>query len=84
MNKSKRATKPVEKPVQSYLRRFYYDSLAYCTISLRYLIEVVGSDRVVVGTDNIGRGKTMPRSTRAVLDLVPSSISSISRMRIGI
>lgn len=40
-------------PVYSYLRRFYYDSLTYWSPSLRYLAEMVGSDRIVLGTDNM-------------------------------
>jgi len=40
-------------PVYSYLRRFYYDSLTYWPPSLRYLAEMVGSDRIVLGTDNM-------------------------------
>jgi len=42
-----------KRPVYSYLRRFYYDSLTYWPPSLRYLAEIVGSDRIVLGTDNM-------------------------------
>ena len=34
-----------------YLRRFHYDSLTHSTESTRWLIERVGSDRVLFGTD---------------------------------
>jgi aminocarboxymuconate-semialdehyde decarboxylase len=34
-----------------YLRRIWFDSIVYETDNLRRLIEVVGNDRVVVGTD---------------------------------
>ena len=44
----------LKQPILSYMRRFYYDSQSYYTISLRYLIDLVGSDRVVLGTDNMG------------------------------
>jgi aminocarboxymuconate-semialdehyde decarboxylase len=40
-------------PVYSYLRRFYYDSLVYWSPSMRYLAEIVGADRIVLGTDNM-------------------------------
>ncbi len=34
------------------LRRFYFDSLIFDKHALRYLIDLVGSDRVVLGTDS--------------------------------
>ena len=34
-----------------YLRRFFYDSIVFSPGALRYLIDLVGADRVVVGTD---------------------------------
>jgi aminocarboxymuconate-semialdehyde decarboxylase len=34
-----------------YLRHIYYDSITYNLGALRYLISVVGSDRVMLGTD---------------------------------
>ncbi len=33
------------------LRRFYYDALTHDPRALRYLIDLVGADRVVIGTD---------------------------------
>jgi aminocarboxymuconate-semialdehyde decarboxylase len=33
------------------LRRFWYDALVHDEAALRYLIERVGADRVVLGTD---------------------------------
>lgn len=33
------------------LRRFYYDALTHDVRALRYLIDLVGADRVVIGTD---------------------------------
>ena len=35
----------------AYLNRFYYDSIVYTEQSLRFLIDSVGIDRVVFGTD---------------------------------
>ncbi|GAA4529982.1 MULTISPECIES: amidohydrolase family protein [Nonomuraea] len=40
-----------ERPVREYLRRFWYDSLVYDPGTLRTLVETVGADRVMVGTD---------------------------------
>jgi aminocarboxymuconate-semialdehyde decarboxylase len=34
------------------LRRFYYDALTHDRRALRYLIDLVGADRVVIGTDS--------------------------------
>ncbi|MDP9481731.1 MAG: amidohydrolase [Chloroflexota bacterium] len=35
----------------TYLRRFYYDTVTYTDANLRFLIDTVGVDRVVFGTD---------------------------------
>jgi aminocarboxymuconate-semialdehyde decarboxylase len=42
----------VQHPFRDYLRRFHYDYLIYYPEALRFLITMVGSDRIVVGTDN--------------------------------
>jgi aminocarboxymuconate-semialdehyde decarboxylase len=39
------------RPYKEYVRRFHYDYLAYYPEALRFLIGLVGSDRVVIGTD---------------------------------
>ena len=39
-------------PFKDYARRFHYDALTYDPEILRFLINYVGSDRVVIGTDN--------------------------------
>ncbi len=44
------ATKNTQPPSE-YLRRFYYDCIVYTEESLRYLIDTVGADRVLFGTD---------------------------------
>jgi aminocarboxymuconate-semialdehyde decarboxylase len=41
----------VTQPPSAYLRRFYYDCIVYTEPALRYLIDTVGVDRVVFGTD---------------------------------
>ena len=41
----------IKSPPSSYLRRFWYDTITHASIPLRFLIELVGSDRVVLGTD---------------------------------
>src|SRR5438034_3085264 len=41
-----------ERPFKSYLRRFHYDYLTYHPEGFRFLVNLVGSDRIVVGTDS--------------------------------
>jgi aminocarboxymuconate-semialdehyde decarboxylase len=41
----------LKKPPLSYLRRFTYDTISHATESLRYLINLVGADRVMLGSD---------------------------------
>jgi aminocarboxymuconate-semialdehyde decarboxylase len=38
-------------PPSTYLRRMWFDSIVYDATGLRHLIERVGADRVVLGTD---------------------------------
>jgi aminocarboxymuconate-semialdehyde decarboxylase len=41
----------IAQPPSAYLRRFYYDCIVYTEDALRFLIDTVGVDRVVFGTD---------------------------------
>ena len=59
------------RPLPHYLRRFYYDALVYWPVSLRYLTDVVGTDRVVLGTDNMfGPGDQMMEQPDSIIDQV--------------
>jgi len=49
----------LQHPFMDYVRRFHYDTLTYYPETLRFLIELAGSDRVVIGTDN-AFGATQP------------------------
>jgi aminocarboxymuconate-semialdehyde decarboxylase len=42
----------LEHPFKEYLRRFHYDYLTYYPEGFRLLISLVGSDRIVLGTDS--------------------------------
>ena len=42
----------IERPVREYVRRFHYDYLIYYPEAFRFLAEMVGYDRIVVGTDS--------------------------------
>ena len=41
----------IQQPPSTYLRKFYYDCLTHSEAALRMLIDTVGIDRVVFGTD---------------------------------
>jgi aminocarboxymuconate-semialdehyde decarboxylase len=41
----------LRRPFREYVRRFHYDSLTYYPETLRFLVGLVGSDRVVIGSD---------------------------------
>ena len=41
----------IQQPPSAYLNRFYYDCLTHSEPALRYLIDTVGIDRIVLGTD---------------------------------
>ena len=41
----------IQQPPSAYLNKFYYDCLTHSEPALRYLIDTVGIDRIVFGTD---------------------------------
>ena len=41
----------INKPPSAYVSRFYYDCLTHSEAALRLLLDTVGADRVVLGTD---------------------------------
>jgi aminocarboxymuconate-semialdehyde decarboxylase len=41
----------IQRPPSAYLGKFYYDCLTHSEAALRFLIDTVGIDRVVFGTD---------------------------------
>jgi aminocarboxymuconate-semialdehyde decarboxylase len=41
----------IDTPPSAYLRKFYYDCLTHSEPALRLLLDTVGADRVVLGTD---------------------------------
>jgi len=48
-------TAELKHPFLDYIRRFHYDTLAYYPETLRFMIDLVGVDRVVIGTDNYAK-----------------------------
>ncbi len=41
----------ISSPPSSYLRRFYFDTITFMGLSINYLQDLVGADRVMLGTD---------------------------------
>lgn len=41
----------IKQPPSHYLRRFYFDTITHASLPLKFLIDQVGRDRVVIGTD---------------------------------
>lgn len=68
----------IQHPFRDYLRRFHYDYLIYYPEAFRFLMGMVGSDRIVVGTDNFAAKDIEYPS--AVLDQF--SLSAADRDRI--
>jgi aminocarboxymuconate-semialdehyde decarboxylase len=75
----------------AYLRRFHYDTVTHSDLALRYLVNLVGSDRVVIGTDyrfdmgcmdpvgTLKAIKDLPRSDKATI-LSGKSASTLLRL----
>jgi len=67
-----------QKP-SAYLKKMYFDSIVHSVVALQFLIQVVGADRVVIGTDfPMGMGDKEPVSKIKSL----SSITSEEREQI--
>ena len=49
VNRAARAN--ISKPPSTYAKRFYYDCLTHSEAALRFILDTVGADRVVLGTD---------------------------------
>jgi aminocarboxymuconate-semialdehyde decarboxylase len=61
-----------------YLHRIWYDALVYTPQALRHLVEVVGSDKVVLGTDYpFDMGVTDPVARATAAGLPASDLTAI-------
>ena len=70
----------LKRPFRDYVRRFHYDTLAYYPETLRFMIELVGSDRVVIGTDNYAKMDVeQPNALVNQLRLPPADLERILR-----
>jgi aminocarboxymuconate-semialdehyde decarboxylase len=67
-----------ENPPSEYLRRLWYDALVYTPRALSHLVEVVGSDKVVLGTDYpFDMGVTDPVERAAAAGLPAADLTAI-------
>jgi aminocarboxymuconate-semialdehyde decarboxylase len=70
----------LQHPFREYVRRFHYDTLAYYPETLRFMISLVGADRVVIGTDNFaGMDVEQPNALVEQLNLPPEDRERILR-----
>jgi aminocarboxymuconate-semialdehyde decarboxylase len=68
------------RPFKEYIRRFHYDYLAYYPEALRFLIDLVGTDRIVVGTDlYAARDIEYPNAMLDQFDLADADLDRILR-----
>ena len=66
------------QPPSSYLRRIWYDALVYTPQALRHLVEVVGADKVVLGTDYpFDMGVADPVERAAAANLPAADLTAI-------
>jgi aminocarboxymuconate-semialdehyde decarboxylase len=62
-----------QKPFMEYLRRFHYDTITHSPELLRFLIDLVGVDRVMLGSDYcFDMGYERPRDIIDALKLSPA------------
>ncbi|MGW7543771.1 amidohydrolase family protein [Streptomyces sp. NPDC054770] len=67
------------EPPSSYLRRMWFDALVYTPRALRHLVEEVGADRVVLGTDHpFDMGMTDPVARLDAAGLDPAARDAIA------
>jgi aminocarboxymuconate-semialdehyde decarboxylase len=62
-----------QKPFREYLRRFHYDTLGHAPETVRFLVGLVGPDRVLMGSDYcFDLGYEKPRDIVTKLGLKPA------------
>jgi aminocarboxymuconate-semialdehyde decarboxylase len=69
----------ISSPPSTYLRRFWYDTITHASTPLKFLIDLVGADRVVVGTDiPFDMADVRFADRLAALDLGPQALEAIT------
>ncbi|MCH5671878.1 amidohydrolase family protein [Streptomyces gilvus] len=67
------------EPPSAYLRRMWFDALVYTPRALRHLVEEVGADRVVLGTDHpFDMGITDPLDRLDAAGLAPADRAAVA------
>lgn len=70
----------MQRPMMEYVRQFHFDSLTFYPETMRFLIDFVGSDRVVIGTDNFaGMDVEYPNALVEELKLPAADLERILR-----
>jgi aminocarboxymuconate-semialdehyde decarboxylase len=71
-------TKKIPQRPSGYLKKLYFDSIVHSAGALQYLIQVVGADRVVIGTDYpMGMGDFEPMRKIELLSLTDEERNQI-------
>jgi aminocarboxymuconate-semialdehyde decarboxylase len=74
----KPSARTIPEPPSAYLRRFYYDTAVFDARVLRRLVDDVGADRVLLGSDApFDLSDRRPRETVAALGLEPADARAI-------
>ena len=68
---------PLAESFDESLRRLYYDTVIHSKDSLALLIKLVGSDRVVFGTENPGSGTALNPETGRAFDDIKALVEEI-------
>jgi len=68
---------PLKESFDESLRRLYYDTVIHSKESLALLIKLVGSDRVVFGTENPGSGTALNPETGRAFDDIKALVEDI-------
>jgi aminocarboxymuconate-semialdehyde decarboxylase len=74
----------ISAPPSAYLRRFWYDTITHAAMPLKFLIELVGADRVMFGTDlPFDMADVRFRSYFAEAKLERATLDAIARANAG-
>jgi aminocarboxymuconate-semialdehyde decarboxylase len=75
----------IEHEPSSYLDRFWFDSIAHSDASLEFLVSLVGTERIVLGTDlpfDMGDPVPLERIRRAGVD--PHELGATAASLLGL
>ncbi len=73
-------TMPLQESFDESLRRLYYDTVIHSKDSVALLVKLVGSDRVVFGTENPGSGTALNPETGRAFDDIKYLIDNIDAL----